>query len=215
VLNSCLDRATAVDANAVYTYTGDALKVLDPVTGAVRTTISDPTYQNYIYEIDGSAVLGAPGSVFAAGYANSFLNGGGIGNSLLDFNVTSGTVAWKVRGDYPTSPAYDAGVLYVANNNPVRLEARAETDGTLLWSWVPPQAGDTNFESETLLTKTILFVSTNLATYGIDTTMHQTVWSVPLVGKLALSSSGILYIEGQQTQVSPSTPGTLSAINVK
>jgi hypothetical protein len=85
--------------------------------------------------------------------------------------------------------------------------------GDLLFS--PPQAGDTNFESETPLTKTILFVSTNLATHGIDTTTHQTVWSVPLVGKLALSSSGILYIEGQQTQVSPSTPGILSAINVK
>jgi hypothetical protein len=205
----------AVDDNAVYTYTGDALRVLDPLTGAVRTTIADPTYQNYIYEIDGSAVLGAPGSVFAAGYANSVLNGGGIGNSLLDFNVTSGTIAWKVSGDYPTSPAYNAGVVYAANNNPVRLEVRSESDGTLAWSWVPPQAGDTSFESEPLLTKTILFVSTNLATYGIDTTTHQTVWSVPLVGKLALSSSGILYIEGQRNQLSPYTPGTLSAINVK
>jgi hypothetical protein len=205
----------AADDNAVYTYTGDALRVLDPLTGVARTTIADPTYQNYVYEIDGSAVLGAPGSVFAAGYANSVLNGGGIGNSLLDFNVTSGTIAWKVSGDYPTSPAYNAGVVYAANNNPVRLEARSESDGTLAWSWVPPLAGDTSFESEPLLTKTILFVSTNLATYGIDTTTHQTVWSVPLVGKLALSSSGILYIEGQRSQLSPYTPGTLSAINVK
>jgi hypothetical protein len=205
----------AVDANAVYTYTGDALKVLDPVTGAVRSSIADPTYQNYIYEINGSPVLGAPGSVFAADYANSGINGGGIGNTLLDFNVTSGSIAWKNTGDYPSTPAYHAGVLYVANNNPVRLEARAEADGTLLWSWVPPQAGDTGFVSETLLTNTMIFVSTNLATYGIDTSTHQTVWSYPLVGKLALSRSGILYIEGQQTPTSPSTPGTLSAINVK
>ena len=95
-----------------------------------------------------------------------------------------------------------------------RLEARAEADGSLLWSWGPPQAGDTAFVSETLLTNTMIFVSTNLATYGIDTATHQTVWSYPLVGKLALSRSRILYIEGQQSQTSPSVPGTLTAINV-
>jgi hypothetical protein len=46
----------------------------------------------------------------------------------------------------------------------------------------------------------------------IDTTTHQTVWSYPLVGKLALSRSRILYIEGQQSQTG--VPGTLTAINV-
>ena len=100
----------------------------------------------------------------------------------------------------------------MTNNNPVRLEARAEADGTLLWSWVPPQAGDTAFVSETLLTNTLIFVSTNLATYAIDTTTHQTVWSYPLIGKLALSRSRILYIEGQRSQTG--VPGTLTAINV-
>jgi hypothetical protein len=104
--------------------------------------------------------------------------------------------------------------VYATNNNPVRLEARAEADGSLLWSWVPPQAGDITFVSETLLTNTMIFVSTNLATYGIDAVTHQAVWSYPLVGKLALSRSGILYIEGQQTPTNPSTPGTLTAINV-
>jgi hypothetical protein len=204
----------AADAHAVYTYTGDALRVLDPVTGAANATIADPSFQNYIYEIHGSAVLGAPGSVFAANYANALINGGGIGNSLIDFDTLSNSIAWTMPGDYANTPAYNAGVVYAANNNPVRLEARAEADGKLLWSWVPPQAGDTNFVSETLLTNTMIFVSTNLATYGIDTVTHQTVWSYPLVGKLALSRSRILYIEGQQTPTSPSVPGTLTAINV-
>ena len=60
----------AVDSNAVYAYTGDALRVFHPVTGALQTTIPDPTFRNYIYEINGSAVLGAPNSVFAAAYAD-------------------------------------------------------------------------------------------------------------------------------------------------
>jgi hypothetical protein len=61
----------------------------------------------------------------------------------------------------------------------------------------------------------VVFVSTNLATYAIDLATHQAVWSYPLVGKLALSKSGIMYIEGQQSQSTPAVPGSLTAINVK
>ncbi|HEY8977426.1 MAG TPA: putative Ig domain-containing protein, partial [Burkholderiaceae bacterium] len=142
----------AVDASGVYAYTGDALHVFDPVTGAVRASIADPTFTNYIYEIGGSAVLGAPNSVFAAAYGNSWLNGGGIGNALVHFNLTSNSVDWSVHGVYPSTPAYDGAVVYVANNNPLRVEARAEADGSLIWSWTPPAAGDTKFLSEVLLT---------------------------------------------------------------
>ena len=196
----------AVDANKVYAYTGDALKVLDPATGLVQSSIVDPAYMNYVYVIGGSAVLGAPGSLFAANYANSVIDGGAVGNSLLHFNVAQNSIDWRIAGNFPSTPAYDAGVLYVANDNPLQLEARAEVDGSLLWAWVPPQSGDVGFKSEVLLTKSMIFVSTNLAIYGIDTMTHRTVWSYPLVGRLALSQNGILYIEGS---------GLLTAINVK
>jgi PQQ-like domain/Putative Ig domain len=195
----------AVDANHVYSYTG-TLSVVDPVTGAMQASIADPSFTNYTYVIGGSVVLGASGSVFAANYENSFLNGGGIGNTLLDFDVNAQSIAWQVSGDYPTTPAYNAGTLYVANNNPMRLEARAESGGALLWSWVPPQAGDTSFVSEVLLTNNMAFVSTNLAVYGIDLTTHATVFSYPFIGRLALSRNGILYIQGV---------GPLTAINLK
>ena len=195
----------AVDDNYVYAYTG-TLTVVDAVTGTVQASIVDPTYNNYVYRINGSAVLGAPGSAFAAAYENAFLNGGGIGNALLAFDVNGKRVAWQISGDYPHTPAYDSGVVYAVNNNPVRLEARAESAGSLLWSWTPPQAGDIRFDSEVLLTDTIVFVSTNLATYGIDRATHKTVWSYPLPGRLALSRNGILYIQGV---------GPVVAINVK
>jgi len=80
-----------------------------------------------------------------------------------------------------------------------------EADGTLLWSWAPV-GGDARFESEVLLTKNMVFVSTDLAVYGVDTTSHQTVWSYPLSGRLALSQNGVLYIEGA---------APFTAINVK
>jgi hypothetical protein len=195
----------AVDADGVYSYTG-SLQANDPVTGAVTHTIVDPTFQNYTYVIGGSPVIGAPGSIFVANYENSLLNGGGIGNTLLNFRLAKNSIAWKIAGDYPTTPAYARGLLYVANNDPLRLEVRAESDGDLLWSWVPPQAGDVAFISEVLLTENLVFASTNLATYAIDLTTHRTVWSVPIAGKLSLSRYGVLYIQ---------TANQISAFNLK
>jgi len=195
----------AVDGAHVYSWTGN-LTLADPLTGAVQATIQDPTFQNYEYIIDGSAVLGSSGSVFAANYANAYINGGGLGNTLTNFNVNTQSVTWQLTGDYGYNPAYDSGVLYAPNNLPFRLEARSETDGALLWSWTPPQAGDNTFDSEALLTSNMIFVSTNLATYGIDRITHQLVFSYPFAGRLALSKNGILYIQGT---------GPIVAINVK
>lgn len=196
--------SAAVDTSAVYTYTG-SLRLFDPITGVLLKTIDDPTFTNYVYEIHGSPVLG-PDSVFVANYANARLNAGDIGNHLLRFRPSAGMVAWSIAGTYSRTPAYDAGVVFAVNEKPVRLEARAESDGSLLWSWVPPQAGDTNFIGEVLLTRNVVFVSTGAAVYGIDRATHATIWSWPESGHLALSSSGVLYIHGNTH---------LTAINVK
>jgi hypothetical protein len=196
----------AVDQDTVYAYFGSRLSLVDPLTGQVKGSIVDPTFTNYIYVVGGSVVLGAANSAFAAAYDNSWLNGGGIGNSLIHFNTQALTVDWQSAGDYPATPAYNVGVLYAVNNNPLQLEARSETDGSLLWSWVPPASGDVGFKSEVLLTKNLAFVSTNLSTYAVDLTTHKAVWSYPVTGNLALSSNGVLYLEGFNT---------LTAVNAK
>ena len=71
---------------------------------------------------------------------------------------------------------------------------------------MPPLAGDTDFDSEVLLTRNLVFVSTGLAVYAIDLATHKAVWSYPQPGRLALSRNGILYVHGQQF---------ITAINVK
>jgi len=177
----------------------------------LKTSIDDPTFTNYIYRIGGSVVLGADNSVFAAAYGNSLLNGGGIGNSLVHFNLLSDTVDWSVEGAYPTTPAYDNGVIYAANNNPLRIEARAEVDGSLMWSWVPPASGDNGFVSEVLHTQNAIIVSTDLSTYVIDRSTHNVIWSYPIAGNLALSPNGILYI--QEKGMGSMT--TITAINIR
>lgn len=194
----------AVDSTTVYAYTGDALTLIDPMSGQITGTIVDPTFTNYIYVIGGAVVLGAAHSAFAAAYDNSFVNG--VGNYLLHFNTAALTIDWKVKGDYPETPAYNAGVVYAVNDDPLRLEARSETDGSLLWTWSPPATGDAGFKSEVLLTDNVVFVSTNLSTYAVDLTTHKAVWSYPASGNLALSSDGVLYLEGTNT---------LTAINAK
>jgi hypothetical protein len=202
----------AVDSRAVYAYTGDALRVFHPTTGVLQASIIDPTFTNYTYEIGGSAVLGGPDSVFAAAYGNSALNSGTIGNSLVHFNLRTNTVDWSIQGVYPRTPAYAAGVLYAVNNNPLRLEARAESDGALLWSWTPQASGDTQFVSEVLLTDNAVIVSTNRSTYAMDRSTHRAVWSYPAAGNLALSRNGVLYIAGYNTF--GATSMKLTAINV-
>jgi outer membrane protein assembly factor BamB len=193
----------AVDANAVYVYTG-SLAMFDPITGVSLGSIADPTFTNFVYAMNGAPVLGATGSVFAANYVNAHI--GGHENTLLNFDTSSKTIRWQVSGQYPTTPAYADGVLYVANNGPFRLEARAESDGALLWSWTPPDAAESSFFSEVLLTNNLVFVSSDRATYAIDRQTHHSVWKYPLPASLALSRSGILYLEGVTT---------LIAVNVK
>lgn len=203
----------AVDARAVYAYTGSSLRVFHPVTGALQADITDPTFTNYIYEIGGSAVLGAPNSVFAAAYGNSFLNSGGIGNYLVHFNLQTSSVDWKIRGVYPTTPAYDGGVVYIPNNNPLRLEARAEGDGALQWSWTPQSSSDLEFVSEVILTQNAVIVSTNSATYALDRSTRRPMWSYPAAGKLALSANGVLYIVAAGGLGTATT--TITAINLR
>jgi outer membrane protein assembly factor BamB len=196
----------AADAKAIYAYTGDALTLFDPTTGVVQSTIKDSSFSNYLYEVRGAAVLGANGGVYAAAYANATLNGGDIGNNLLRFDTARGYVDWRVKGVYPVTPAYADGVLYAPNGNPYRVEARAETDGKLLWSWIPQLSGETAFGGSPVVTRNLLFVSSNLNTYAIDLRSHKAVWSYPAGGLLAISQNGILTIHNKDA---------LIAINLK
>jgi hypothetical protein len=194
----------AVDANAVYVYDG-TLHVFDRKTGTVLGEIKDQSFSSYGYQ-GGSVVLGANGNAFVANYAKAYQSGIWMGNELLKFNTAKGFIDWRIAGNYPLTPAYADGVLYAPNTKPYRVEARAEGDGALLWSWVPGQAAETAWKGEPIVTKNLLFVSTNMATYAIDLRTHKAVWSYPFAGRLALTRSGILYIQNDEAVV---------ALNVK
>jgi len=67
---------------------------------------------------------------------------------------------------------------------------------------------------DVLLTNNLVFLSTNTTIYAIDTTTHQSVWSMPTSGYLALSEYGVLYVV-ETVSGSASTTGNVYAVNVK
>jgi hypothetical protein len=183
----------AVDATSAYVYDG-TLHVLDRKTGAVITEIKNPSVQSYAQTV-GAVVLGADGNAFAGNYASPSISAGSTVNELLKFNTAKGYIDWRISGYYPLTPAYAKGVVYAPNMAPFRIEARSEGDGSLAWSWTSGRVAETSWAGEPVVTDNLLFISTNLATYAIDMSTHKVVWSYPAGGRLALSRSGILYIQ--------------------
>jgi outer membrane protein assembly factor BamB len=47
----------------------------------------------------------------------------------------------------------------------------------------------------------MMFISSNSTTYAVDLRTHKTVWSYPMPGRLALSQTGVLYIQGTEALV--------------
>jgi hypothetical protein len=196
----------AVDANYAYAYTGGTLNWVNKTTGVSVGSITDTTWSWDGYDMHGAPVLGAANSVICINVGNL------SNNSLLDFNTSTKALAWSLAGPYGGNPAYASGTIYATNKTPMRLEARSEAGGALLWSWSPPMGSETSYVGDVLLTNNLVFLSTNTTIYAIDTTTHQSVWSMPTSGYLALSEYGVLYVV---ESVSGSTTGKVYAVNVK
>jgi len=93
-------------------------------------------------------------------------------------------------------------VVYVANNS--QVQARNESDGSLQWSWTPPEGQPTG---PMIATKNLLLVSTAANTYAVDLASHNQVWTYPAGGHLSLSAQGILFIA--------QSSGRLSAVSMR
>jgi outer membrane protein assembly factor BamB len=74
------------------------------------------------------------------------------------------------------------------------LDAIDEVTGRILWSWVPTGNVDTSFHRNIVVTRNILFVSTDKTVYALDLATKMPVWSYPKPGMLAISADRTLYI---------------------
>ncbi len=153
----------------------------------------------------GPAVVPGTSDVIAVGPGN-----------LVNFDTAAQQVKWsaaKTDSDvFVGSPAIVGATVYVQNSGRVRLEARGETDGAVLWTWQAPWSDDSSFFGNVVATQNLVFVSTRKRVYAIDTTTHESVWVYPYPGKLAISANGILYV---RRGLSPITGDVLAAINLQ
>jgi outer membrane protein assembly factor BamB len=185
-----------VDGQYVYTYLRafEQLHIHDRATGQFVDQI-DPSEGGGFGEY-GTTILGSAGSVIGMTVARRLTNQQG---ALAKFDITARTESWSHMGAYVGAAAYADQIIYAVNNEPLRLEARAESNGDLLWSWSPPADGpplgpSNTFMSDVLVIDNLVFVSTNAGTWAIDRTTHQSVWSYPKFGRLSMSANGTLFI---------------------
>lgn len=182
----------AVDSSGIYAYAGGMLHVIDPVSGVARFTLTDPVFDWNGYDTNSAPVIAANGLVIAGNL--SYPTSASAKNGLVGFDVLKQNVRWWAPGGYSGNPAYVDGTVFAASLSSGKLEARSETDGAVIWSWTPP-AGETEFASDVLVTRNLVFVATASTTYAIDRSTHLPVWNYKAGGKLAMSANGILYIQ--------------------
>jgi outer membrane protein assembly factor BamB len=178
----------------VYAYTGSyqpKLTVADAATGAVAYEIADPGFVWDGWSMNTAPTLGGASNVLVT-------NGG----RLISFNLLSRSIGYALTGAFRGQPTVANGVVYVVNNG--QVEARQESDGSLQWSWVPPEGQPAG---PMIATKNLLLVSTAANTYAVDLASHAQVWTYPAGGHLTLSAQGILFIA--------QSSGRLTAVSVR
>ncbi len=180
---------------------------LDRVTGLVGFNITVPGASSLGVDLQ-VPVLGNNGMVFIESGAiySDYLH------SLLAFDTSAKTLKWTLTGNFLSNPVDAAGTLYIKNGQ--SLEARKPTDGALLWSWpIPEKFVFTNIPGNIIVVGNLVFLSGRDSTYAVDITTHQSVWSYPVPGNLAVSDNGILYIRSKF--FSDLIPGKLVAFNLR
>ena len=195
-LNQYDEFTPAVRDTLVYAYTGSydpQVTVAHATTGAVAYEIPDSGFSWNGWSMGLAPVLGSSNNLLAA------QTGSG---RLLSFDLANRRIGWTVTGAFAGQVTLADGVIYVRSNQ--GLQARRESDGSLLWSWTPPLG---YVQGPMIATRNLLFVSTATTTYALDIGARLQAWSYPAGGHLALSKDGLLLV----AQAS----GTLTAIDVR
>jgi outer membrane protein assembly factor BamB len=113
---------------------------------------------------------------------------------ISSFDIENGEYVWTSDFAYKTFFAVANGVIYAGKDDPVALDAIDEITGEVLWSWVAPSTTDTEFHRNVIVTKNLLFVSTNAHLYAIDLESREVVWSYDEPGMIAISDNRILLL---------------------
>ncbi|HEY0587681.1 MAG TPA: PQQ-binding-like beta-propeller repeat protein [Pseudoduganella sp.] len=182
----------------VYKRSGERIMTIQDAAGATNYNSSDyiavPALgsKGNVITLSGTQFSGYGGTSPASGISRPIVNLGWAGPN-------PGTI-WLSQDGYLTQPAIADGViyagtgaLYAVTGYTARLDALDEATGKVLWSWTAPN-GDWSFYRNIVVTKNLLFISSDKYVYALDRKTHQPVWQAPFPGALALFGDGKLAI---------------------
>lgn len=183
----------AVDQQSVYAYVGEnapALYVLDRATGLLAYRIPDPNFEWNGWSMDLAPVLGGQGDVVV-------IHDG----RLIKFDLSSRAIGYEIDSNFTGQPSVAKGVIYAINSGSV--EARSESNGSLLWRWTP--VGGAASE-HLIVTDSHVLAHTGTTTHALEIDSGQSEWSYPVAGHMALGDD-MLYIASGATVTAISMPG--------
>lgn len=182
----------AVDADRVCAYVGEytpGLYVKDRSTGVPAPSfVPDPNFEWDGWSMNLAPVVGAHGDVVA-------IHDG----RLISFEPSTASIRWEVQSAFQGQPSIARDHIYAIDGG--RLVVLDEVTHAERWSWTPPSGA---LAGPMIVTDTHLLASTADATYAVDLSSRQSVWSHPGAGHLALADD-MLYIA--------SADGSLTAIS--
>ncbi|MFL6202747.1 MAG: PQQ-binding-like beta-propeller repeat protein [Thermoanaerobaculia bacterium] len=170
----------AVDAGHAYAYLGEytpGLYVQDRASGASAFFVSDPNFSWNGWSMNVAPVLGDQNDVIA-------IHDG----RLLSFDTESHTIRWEVQSQFTGQPSVAQGRIYAIDDG--RLRVLDELTHAELWSWQPPAD---NLTGAMIVTAGHIFVSTSASVHAVDLAAHQSAWSYPVGGHLAIADN-TLYV---------------------
>lgn len=183
----------AVDDTYAHAYTGSEWVAVNRVTGEQVFSLPNSAFNGGGYALNSAPVIDTPDTIVVVDAVRPTLPA--LANHLIRYSISGRNELWHVSGSFASNPATAAGRIYVSSTAANALDVYDATNGARLWSWNAPEDISVG---NLIVTNNLVFASTTSATYAIDIATHQSVWSTPQTGHLALSSNGVLYIVSSQ-----------------
>ncbi len=182
----------AVDSSLVYAYVGEynpGLYVAHRSDGTAAFMIPDANFDWDGWSMNLAPVLGAHNDVVVV-----------HDGRLIRFDLTTRRIAWQLARSFAGQPSVAHDLIFAINGG--RLDVFDEMTGLDRWSWAPPSGA---LRGSMIVTDTHLFAATGEAVYAVNLATHESEWSYPVAGHLALAN-GQLYVAASN--------GVLTAITV-